>query len=279
MDVMHIWRTKGRVALRRSLLIIGRYGFGSSKLKRNMTMLASLLRKYRIGATIPVPAVIYARRRAFLDGLSDVIEYAVHGYRHTDHSELDESVCLEHTARGKEILGAAGFRVPNHKSSDALVRCLNKNGYVYDSSEVIVTDPSLYTNKQTSNIISFYSKAKFDVPHLKGKVLEIPVSLPDDEILTDRLGCSNAQILGIWKKMLQNCIARKGVFVLQLHPERFFLLRGILEALIVYARQNKIPIKTLGEVANDWKKGLRNSCFCITGDLDFFSLYEKVFVI
>ena len=95
------------------------------------------------------------------------------------------------------------------------------------------------------------------MPEFEGDFVEIPVSIPDDEVLVDRLRITDKNRVGdIWTKILDKTYERGEIFTLQLHPERIFLCDKALEMLLIKARQQSPPvwIAQLGEIAKWWKE-------------------------
>ena len=94
-------------------------------------------------------------------------------------------------------------------------------------------------------------------PRLRHNFVEIPVSLPDDDILIDRLGFTDQEIIeNIWYKILKTTHKEGDLFVLQLHPERIKLCGDALESILKQARKLNPPvwIASLNEIANWWKE-------------------------
>jgi len=87
--------------------------------------------------------------------------------------------------------------------------------------------------------------------------LELPVSLPDDDLLIDRLGIKHEEVLPqIWGEILKQTYSRGELFTLQLHPERIPLCKDALDALLRKARTYAPPmwIAQLGEISRWWRE-------------------------
>ncbi len=84
----------------------------------------------------------------------------------------------------------------------------------------------------------------------------IPTSLPDDEMLFDRLRVTDpAEVGRLWSSVMQRVYERGGIYTLNLHPERGILCKPALERLLTTARSQPLPvwIARLGEVAEWWR--------------------------
>jgi hypothetical protein len=92
-----------------------------------------------------------------------------------------------------------------------------------------------------------------------GALLDIPVSLPDDEAMVDRLGLrGSAQAAAIWTGMLEEVHQRGELLTLILHHERVAILREALEAVLSSARGHQPPVwvAPLREIARWWSERL-----------------------
>jgi hypothetical protein len=94
------------------------------------------------------------------------------------------------------------------------------------------------------------------LPRWVGHMVEIPVSLPDDDMLIDRLGIrSPDSMFRAWNAMFRGIAGRGGVYVIQLHPERFHCYRAALDRLLDVAAQTRsVWIATLGAIAGWWRE-------------------------
>jgi hypothetical protein len=95
---------------------------------------------------------------------------------------------------------------------------------------------------------------------MRGRLVEIPVAMPDDEILVDRLGIKSGTAIGdVWVRLLEIAYNRGDILTLQLHPERGAICREGLAILLRAARQ-KFPtvwIAQLRDVADWWRRRQR----------------------
>ena len=95
------------------------------------------------------------------------------------------------------------------------------------------------------------------IPRMHGDIVRIPIALPDDEILIDRLGIRDPNVISqLWSEILENTHERGHIFVLQLHPERLPICREPMEMLLDKALNSKGDVWVTGmkEVAQWWKE-------------------------
>jgi hypothetical protein len=94
-------------------------------------------------------------------------------------------------------------------------------------------------------------------PHFEGTLLRIPTSIPDDEMLFDRLRITNpAEVGRIWSRVMECVYDLGGLYTLNLHPERAIPCRKALDILLSFATSRPLPIwiVTLQEIAQWWNE-------------------------
>jgi hypothetical protein len=96
------------------------------------------------------------------------------------------------------------------------------------------------------------------LPQLCEPIVEIPVSLPDDEMLIDRLGgAASGLVEQAWRAILTETYWRGELFTIQLHPERIALGgAGALTAVLSASRALTpgVWIARLNEIAAWWRE-------------------------
>ena len=280
--------------IKRAMSMIIRYGFTSKKMERNIIDFVDLLEKYDVKATFSIVAKTLDKHGDFIKSICDrEIEFAIHGYSHVDYSKLDAREQSEQIKKAVEIfkkfgIKPYGFRGPYLQSNDNTLNALKENGLLYDSSHSVhwnvVPKEYLKRNAYSYNLaLKLYepkdAKTSF-LPYSINGIVRIPVSLPDDEMLIDRLNIKNQKILGkIWLKILEEINEKGGVFILQLHPERIPFAIDALKMLLDEAngKNENVWISSLKELAMHWIKNGNipnnyKSAMCITGDIDIMSL-------
>jgi hypothetical protein len=157
-----------------------------------------------------------------------------------------------------------GFRFPYLRRDEHRMRWLAEAGFRWDSSEVMLWEDLSKNNfsgsrwKNYQTIMDTYQPMDSSLPSLPrfiGEMVEIPVAMPDDDILIERLGIRNQDALAaVWNRMLDRACRTGECLVLQLHPERFFQFNRALETVLKKARSENVWIASLREVAEWWSE-------------------------
>ena len=256
--------------------IFNRFGITPRKIEVSLNRYIDITEKFSCLPTFPSTAVILSRHRELVRKLGRRgVEFAVHGYIHTDHKSLSLQEQTRHFKKAKDTFVACqipftGFRAPYLRANDETLEALGKLDFVYDSSHVMqwdVVDRTKYSQNEWSEyskLLDFYQPRDdahyLTLPRFINGLVEIPVSIPDDESMVDRLGIRDiAEITRIWEVMLQRIYDRGELFTLQLHHERISFCGSALETILKKARELKPPvwIATLGEIAKWWKERSR----------------------
>ena len=313
----HLIRSKGPFDLfRRGYAIVDRVGVTAGAMHRALTGFAELAARYNARVTFPVTALTLDRHPALLRTLlggGATVELAIHGYRHVDHSLLPASVLAQQVAQAADVFRAhgilfLGFRAPYLRWNSDLLDALTGAGLTYDSSQPIlwpVVDMAALAPEQRQaleTLLAFDRPAPAEMtpalPFWVGDLLELPVSLPDDEMLVERLRLREpGAIAQYWIAAFEQCHARGEMFVLQLHPERFPLCAAALERLLDHVTRlgPAVWCASLGDVAVWWRKqhaagdgpsaaagrslpgrwpGGATSAFALSGDIDAITLWD-----
>ncbi len=281
--------------VRRLISINRRFGFTPRKQMNIIGQYVSCLRQNGIKGTFFIPAVLLKRHLDCLRSIDRAtIEWGIHGLNHTDHSMLDYKKQKAQLTKAVEIfddggIPFTGFRCPYLRFNPDTRKILNEIGrFSYDSSSPVVWCEAYGPdNRNFQWIKDFYKAQDYQrnalFPYSIGEICEIPVSLPDDDILADRERLDPKKIFMIWSSVLKSCHDHKEVFVLQLHPERFLELKEVLQGLIQEAKSFNPPIwiTTLSEVAFRTQQvhPFRSpepyqGALCITGDIDAVTIND-----
>lgn len=266
-------RAKGPTTLlKRACGIVSRYGVTSGKMDRALHLLAQTLRQFNCGASIPTTAVALKRNSETITKyLNQDIEFAVHGYTHVDYSQLTPEEQLTHLRRARDTFAkvgikAVGFRSPYLRRESHLYDAVAAAGFSYVSNQAVLWDvleagdftPSTYACYERA--IAFYdpwlASQRLTFPRLCEGLVEIPVSLPDDEILLDRLGGeTNGLVEKVWRRILDRTYQRGDLFTIQLHPERIAGCVDGLSVVLAEARRMSPPVwlARLDEIAAWWR--------------------------
>lgn len=202
------------------------------------------------------------------------IEYAIHGYRHIDYQQLSGQEQIEDFKKAIRIFNEhqvsfSGFRAPFLRFNSDTSRVLSSLDFLYDNSFSIYWDVLENTGFSESawrdylKVLKFYgarsSRQYLSLPRYIGqsRVIELPVSLPDDETLVEKLGVTDcARITSAWTTILEETHKRGELFTISLHPERINLCSDALIKVINRARefQPEVWCTTLKEIARWWKE-------------------------
>jgi len=280
-------RSKGlRKYLTRGQSILKRYGLTPSKMMQALDQLSRVLRDFECGATFPITAVTVRRNSEAAEMLRKYvdqgIEFAIHGYRHVDHSQLTLEEQVVELRRAREVFAAAGipvagFRSPYLRFNESLRTAAGEIGLAYVSNQSILWDvldgKTFPSAAQAAYIraLALYTPWSAEewpsVPYLQDGMVEIPVSLPDDEMLLDRLGGDDTGLVErAWSRILGETYRRGELFTLQLHPERAVLCASALSALLAKARSLDPPawVARMEEIAS-WWRALSEASVTVTG--------------
>ena len=271
----HLIRSKGfGQSGQRALSIARRYGVTSGKIVQAIERLIRTLEQYECRATFPVTAAALARHPAPICRLQEHgMEIAVHGWTHVDLGSYSIEQQREHLSRALDIfdrygISAVGFRSPYLRRNDTIREVVEVMGFQYLSNKPILWDTISGLDWPGESVrayqqaVDFYapclSAGYLSLPAVQGRIVDIPVSLPDDEMLVERLGANSTQIAQTWMKILHQTYAREELFTMQFHPERAGICMPALSLLLPEARSYSPPvwIARLDEVAEWWQQRL-----------------------
>lgn len=263
---------KGFKIFDRAAIITARFGLGTKNMRKALELYRSILAEADASATFPITATVLRRHSGVLRGLhDDRIEVAVHGLFHNDYAQMD----LE--AQQREVRAAVaifdqlgvpfrGFRGPYLRANEHTGRVLRELGFLYNCSQSVVfpvvgaAAASRMQRHAYGRALGLYEPLDAQRIAVRPRqiegVIDLPVALPDDEILVDRLGFTSAQQEAAWLAILDRTYERGELFTLQLHPERIHYAARALRAVLQRARtlDPKVWIARLDEIACWWKR-------------------------
>lgn len=277
--------------------MVRRYGLSGKRMRRTLTQMSEDARSNGIGMTVPVVGKIITDKRAvFLRSIvHEKFELAVHGFSHDDLSLLSQEALRGDIEKAVSVfkergISVSGFRAPYLRSGEGMMRSLSEMGFEYTSTRPYVPKVPGSTGSDIldrgGNIASeVYGKQVLSGSNIpidsSSGTLDIPVSLPDDEILVDRMGLQEGdQLEAALTEVIAASLKLNPIAVIQIHPERYFIFRGILLSIArKLSREESVSFLTLGEAARRLKSlgatGHDNvKIVCVTGDLDIISLYD-----
>ena len=281
MDPLDLFRERFRMrSVPLSLMRLGnvavRYGLDSRTMENTLADFVRWANALGITPTLPVTASVVGRHPKLFRDLLDrqSVELAVHGYRHVDYTSLEMDRCAQHLTRAVELfqkhrIPFQGIRFPFLRVNESLLRLLPSFGFVWDSSEATVSDfsPPEGVGKRRrdsyEHIMDSYAhysgQNRSVLPRFKNGLMELPVSLPDDDILLERLGLSRRDVQSALGRMQRQSEEGGGLVVYQLHPERFpWFRRAFQNVLKSIESKPWVWRTTLSELSAWWRE--RSQC-------------------
>src|SRR5690348_1263696 len=267
-------KTKGAHNFARRLwTVFARFGFSDARSRRTLLSILAAVRQHGGNPTFFIPAVVLRRHPELINEIALCgAEIGIHGYVHNDYRGLSDASQHQQTQQAMAVfddvrLPFQGFRNPYLGWTEDAVRSFAVLGFGYDSNEAIVHDVVDLT-KLSPTIRSGWVKslALFQAispsaytlrPHFEDDLARIPTSIPDDEMLYDRLRITDQAKLGnIWCEVMARVYALGGIYVLNLHPERGVLCRPALTQLLAFSQQQDLPVwvASLHDVEMWWRE-------------------------
>lgn len=258
---------------RRIWTVFTRFGFSERRTRRALYTIIDTLKQCRAAPTFFIPAVVLRRHPKLIDGIVRAgAEVGVHGYVHNDYRTLSKSEQASHTQKACSVFEEVripyqGFRNPYLGWTEDSLHVFTTCGFQYESNQAVL-HPVIDVVALSPAQLSGYEKslALFQAtpctvyalrPHFEGELLRIPISIPDDEMLFDRLRITDPCEVGrIWSAIMRRVYDQGGLYTLNLHPERGILCKQALDVLLATARAYALPvwIARLEDIAQWWKE-------------------------
>lgn len=268
------FKTKGAGTFARRLrTVFTRFGFSEERTEQALHAIIETLEQYHATPTFFIPAVVLRRHPTLIAEVArSGTEIGIHGYVHNDYRYLSDSEQYSQTRQATDIfkglqISYQGFRNPYLGWTEESLQVFTVLGFTYESNEAVIHD--VVDRDRLSPVVrATYEKALalFQAipcsayalrPHFEGTLLRIPTSIPDDEMLFDRLRITDPkEVGGIWSRVMQSVYNLGGLYTLNLHPERAILCKQALEMLLSYASSRQLPvwITSLKDIAGWWKE-------------------------
>jgi len=267
-------RTKGvRNFARRLGTVFTRFGFSEKPTRTALNTIVDSVQRYHGAPTFFIPAVVLGRHPALIDEIAHKgAEIGVHGFVHNDYRTLNKDQQFKQTQQAisvfqKNKIPFYGFRNPYLGWTKESLDVYASLGFYYESNVAVlheVLDLNAFSPPLRSGFaksLELFQAIPYSIyalrPQFEGALLRIPTSIPDDEMLFDRLRITDAEEVGrIWSKVMQRVYDLGGLYTLNLHPERAVLCKRALESLLAYAGSQPLPIwvARIGEIARWWKE-------------------------
>jgi peptidoglycan/xylan/chitin deacetylase (PgdA/CDA1 family) len=273
MSLVMSLRGRGAVgSAARTAAVLSRFGATASAMSARLERYRTVAAGFGARPTWPATACVLARHPDLLRRHADGgAELAVHGLVHGDHALLDYATQRETIARAVAIFERAGlepvgFRGPYLRYNDATLAVLRELGFRYHSSQAFAFprfDPwgnALPGNRAYELALELYSArdaTRLAVrPRFRDGLVDIPVAIPDDEIILERLRLDEAAAIAEWSRIFEICYARGDLFTIQLHPERILELETALWTALNAAasRRPRVFFARLDEIAEWWRR-------------------------
>ncbi len=264
---------KGPAALMKRVGTISkRYGVNTGKMDQALNQLSQMLQEFDCRASLPITTVALARNSKVIQKYqAQGIEFAIHGYRHIDHSQLTHDEQVEHFRKAYQIfqdhdIHCEGFRCPYLRWNEGTLSALSEIDFTYDSSNSLVWEvDSKHGTDPYYRALEFYgAKPAKDYPAVPSfdaekNLVRIPYCLPDDESLIERLEWDSPQQMdAMWPEMFHQIHQDGELFNLGLHPERTADCAGGLRATMqeISHISSEVWRARLSEISAWWKSRL-----------------------
>lgn len=189
-----------------------------------------------------------------------------HGLYHSRFDLLppeQQSYILEESYRIFTNAGFAvrGFRSPYLNYDESTRKALDLGPFSWTSGEVIFWNKGLKQIAGMDRLDVLYRYhccgQMLSLPDLSRRVMDIPVSVPDDEILCERYRVRDTKNLyNHWVRVFEEIHSSGEMFHLLFHPERFWGVHEALGGVLDYVRRARPLVwhPTLNELADWWKR-------------------------
>ena len=269
MSVALTLKAKGLAGIAtRADTIRSRFGVDDEKTRAALDQYLDIVGPAGVQPTLPMTAVVLSRHARLAAEYSDRgVEFAVHGLVHSDHAKVGLASQLATIAEAADRFAAArvpfsGFRGPYLRESLETQLALRRLGFMYDSTQAFhfsVLEASLQSQDGYRRALDFYRARPADRyvvrPRLRDGLVDIPVTVPDDEMFVERLGLGPEEQSAAWRAILRQTHEEEELFTLMLHPERIFECGSALADVLADARAlRSVWIARLDEIAAWWRR-------------------------
>lgn len=272
----HIIRTKGIVhALERSAQVLLRYTFGKKRFSEMMSSLEKDLGGRDVRVTFFITASLLGDHLSFFNRFkSNGHDLGAHGYFHTDmkmktREEQRAIVLKSYRSFRDNNLDAQGFRCPYLSYNENTVNALKKSSFSWTSNDIILWEEINGDKRSEEHLRKLgllYNKLNADtcmsLPKDSGKLVEIPITAPDDEMILERYRIRDSSVIEvIWLKILRKIYLRGELYHLLFHPERFIYVSGAIRSIVESARSltPHVWFATLNEISLWWSERAKAS--------------------
>lgn len=269
-----------RNALTRLPTIIDRFGMTPRKSVARLERLLEVTGRYDVRPTLLVTAMVAKRHPAIVRWLMDRgVEVGAHGYVHNDYASLSRDEQIQQIRRARQELATLGiltrgWRCPYSRWNADTMTALLANDVDYDATPAYswpaFEDEHIYlpvvAARAYARLRALYkardARHQAVLPTMIDTLVQIPMLIPQDEDMVDRLHLNANEMARVWLRILHDTHEHGETFVINLHPERTFLCAEPLDRTLGEARRlGDVWIATLGEIADWWRERGRG---CLT---------------
>jgi len=261
--------------IRRLWTVFTRFSIFERKTARALLTLIGSLQEYKGAPTLFIPASVLHRHSALITQIANSgAEIGIHGYFHNDYRLLSKDEQYMQTKQAisefqNTKIQYQGFRNPYLGWTEESLDVFAMLHFIYDSNEAVLHEvvdldslpPVLRKGYQKSlELFQAIPCSAYTLrPHFEGNLLRITTSIPDDEMLFDRLRADAEEVGRIWCKVMQSVYDLGGVYTLNLHPERAISCKQALLSLLTNACNRPLPVwlARLDDIAHWWKERLQ----------------------
>lgn len=253
---------------------------------QNVETFSNIMNKFDAELNLFIPANTIEKNGKYFTRIKfNNICYGAHGYSHLDYSTLEKEVQEDHFKKiikifNNEGIKEFGFRAPYGRLNGNTINLLKRFNFQFDCSNVYIYNEIIKYNQEVEYVLRDYTILEKPDPIIEQNIMRIPFSLPDDEILVDRLNYNENTVEKIWCKMIDEIDNNGNLLILQLHPHRIRILKNALKKVVKTAINSNVHINTLNELKklfnNSYKKFKSEKRMCITGDIDALRITEFV---
>ncbi len=271
--IKHLLASKGATnILSRAFMIYRRFGFTRKKSQNALQRILEITARHDCTPSFFVTAELLDNHWELIQQISENgTHIGLHGCHHIDYGCMSESAQRNDIAKGlskfqERGLRVSGFRAPFLRANQETAKAVVANGIAWLSHSTMLFDGNagLKILDEANGLRHFidafyiarYNANEPSVPSWTSDCLDIPVSLPDDELLIDRLGIRAPQELtSAWLEML-NSSRRKGeLFNFIFHPERTDLIAQPLDTLLKEAiSYGDVWVSSLDDIGRWWRE-------------------------
>ena len=269
-------QTKGFIGFaERVCTVTTRFGPTPRPMVTRLQQMLDLTRAAHALPTLPITASVLERNRSAAAPFVEAgVEFAVHGLFHNDHACETVRSQTSDIRRAVEVfhdcgIDPIGFRAPYLRANVGTSLAVRAAGLAYQSDDSIVFDIAAFGPHDGSGdaylrALTMYAARDAATvtcrPTIDDDLVRIPVCLPDDEMLVDRLHLSDEQCAAVWNGVLDQTHTRGDLFTMQIHPERFGRAAGPLRGVLDRAATlpDGVWLAQLRDIAQWWR--IRSRC-------------------